>query len=1039
MSEIDLAAVLGIDRGKVLCYNKSGCVIKAHPKNERGTVMSRIRSVKPITIILVLTLIISLAAPVWSTQTVYAASSADPAMSDFSAILYNNSNGLPTSEANAIVQSGNGFIYIGSYSGLIRYDGVNFTRFDSSTGITSVVSLCVDSKDRLWVGTNDSGIALYENGEFTFFNKSAGLTSLSIRSITEDNSGNIVFGTTEGLGYIDTENSLHMLSDSVVGSKYLKQMTRGSDGVIYGCTLDGVCFCLEDLKITRSFVSKEIGIGIATCITPSPNGNGIVWVGTDESTVVCGNISKNMENCSSFSVLPNVNINSICPASENSFWVCTDNGIGTLYTLGNYSAYTTFPMNNSVENMMTDYEGNMWFVSSRQGVMKIVHNEFSDISKLAGLESRVVNTTCLYEGDLYIGTDTGLQVVDSANSKKSNYLTELLDGVRIRCIKKDSQNRLWLCTYSENGLICYEGGEKCTYYNTKTGLLKSDRVRAMTELSDGTIATATSAGVVFIKDGEAVGTFDESNGIGNTEILAVCEGENGEIYLGSDGGGIFAVDREGVVKHLGLEDGLKSEIIMRIKKDPERSGYWVITGNSLAYMENDSVRTLTNFPYSNNFDLFFDNIGRVWILSSSGIYAVSIDKLLSGDDIEYSFYDVKCGLPSVATANSRSCLSEDGTLYIAGMTGVSAVNINKEQEDMTDIKLSVPFVEIDDKTVTIKDGETVTIPADCKRLTIYGYALTFGLSNPRLSYILEGFDDKNVTLSRQELQPVSYTNLEHGEYTFRLAVINTITGEETESISVKFVKAKAFFEEAWFWVLMLLLVVAALLTALLLSSRVKNRRLLKKQEENRIFVNQIIRAFAKCIDFKDKYTNGHSFRVAKYTALIAERMGYTGQQVTDIYNIGLLHDIGKIAVPDDILGKPARLTDEEFRIISKHPGHGYDILKEIEIRPELAIGAGYHHEHIDGTGYPFGKSGDEIPEVAQIIAVADTFDAMNSTRPYRKQMKMEDIISEMKRIAGTQLNAHIVDVFLEIVAEGHIDDDIALADIVLPDETVENT
>lgn len=997
--------------------------------------MIHIKSARLITIILMTALMLTLYIPL--SVTARASVSSEITQSGYTAVLYNNSNGLPTSEANAIVQAKNGFIYIGSYSGLIRYDGVNFSRFDSSTGITSVVSLYVDSRDRLWVGTNDSGIALYENGEFTFFDKSAGLTSLSIRSITEDSAGNIVFGTTEGLAYIDGENSLHILNDPAVESKYIKRMTSGADGVIYGCTLDGVCFRLESLTITHSFESRELGIGLATCIAPDPDNSDIVWVGTEESSVVRGCLSKNMTDAAAFSVLPNVNINGVCSDENGELWLCTDNGIGILERNGGYTPLDTLPMNNSVEDMMTDYEGNRWFVSSRLGVMKVVRNEFDDISKAAGLDNRVVNTTCLYGGDLYIGTDTGLLVVDSETyKKKDNYLTGLLDGVRIRCIKNDSKNRLWLCTYSENGLICWEGGESCTYYNTRAGL-KSDRVRAMTELSDGTIVAATSGGVAFIKDGAITGLFGEESGIGNTEILTVCEGNDGEIYLGSDGGGIFVIDRSGVIRSFGLEDGLKSEVIMRIKKDPQKDGYWVITGNSLAYMENSSVRTLNNFPYSNNFDLFFDNSGRVWILSSSGIYAVSIENLLAGGEIEYSFYDVKCGLPSVATANSRSCLSEDGMLYIAGMTGVSAININKEQTAQEGLKLSVPFVEIDDRTVMVNDGETVTIPADCKRLTIYGYALTFGLSNPRLSYTLEGFDDRKFSVSRQDMQPVSYTNLEHGEYTFRFSVIDTMTGEETQSISVKFVKKKAFFEEMWFWMLMILLFLAAMLTALLLLTRVKNRRLLKKQEENRIFVNQMIRSFAKCIDFKDKYTNGHSFRVAKYAALIAERMGYSGQGVADVYNIGLLHDVGKITVPDNILGKPGQLTDEEFKIISQHAEHGFEILKEIEMRPELAIGAGYHHEHIDGTGYPFGKKGDEIPEVAQIIAVADTFDAMNSTRPYRKQMEMDIILDEMRRIAGTQLNAHIVDVFLEIVAEGHIDDDIMLVNIVLPDETEE--
>ena len=180
--------------------------------------------------------------------------------------------------------------------------------------------------------------------------------------------------------------------------------------------------------------------------------------------------------------------------------------------------------------------------------------------------------------------------------------------------------------------------------------------------------------------------------------------------------------------------------------------------------------------------------------------------------------------------------------------------------------------------------------------------------------------------------------------------------------------------------------------------------------------------FAKSIDVKDEYTNGHSFRVAEYTRMIAEKVGYSEEEVENIYNIGVMHDIGKILVPNEILHKPGRLTDEEFAIMKTHASNGYDILKEVEIMPDLALGAGFHHERMDGKGYPFGKTADEIPEVAQMIAVADTFDAMHSTRPYRKKMKMEDIIAELKRVAGTQLNEKYVNVLLSLIEEGKIGD-----------------
>lgn len=195
---------------------------------------------------------------------------------------------------------------------------------------------------------------------------------------------------------------------------------------------------------------------------------------------------------------------------------------------------------------------------------------------------------------------------------------------------------------------------------------------------------------------------------------------------------------------------------------------------------------------------------------------------------------------------------------------------------------------------------------------------------------------------------------------------------------------------------------------------------MKKQKENKMFINQIIHAFARSIDIKDKYTNGHSMRVAKYAKMIAKKAGFSDKAAEAVYNIGLLHDIGKITVPDEILNKAGRLDDNEFDVIKKHTSNGSEILKEIQIAPELAIGAQYHHERMDGRGYPSGKGGDEIPEIAQIIAVADTFDAMYSTRPYRKQMPIEKVVAELERSAGTQLSPDYVKVLIQLIHEGAI-------------------
>ena len=187
--------------------------------------------------------------------------------------------------------------------------------------------------------------------------------------------------------------------------------------------------------------------------------------------------------------------------------------------------------------------------------------------------------------------------------------------------------------------------------------------------------------------------------------------------------------------------------------------------------------------------------------------------------------------------------------------------------------------------------------------------------------------------------------------------------------------------------------------------------------------HEMMLALSKAVDAKDHYTNGHSERVATYAAEIARRMGKTQAEQEHIYEMGLLHDIGKIGVSEEIINKTSRLSDPEFERIKRHTMVGSDILRLITEMPDLSEGARSHHERYDGKGYPNGLKGDEIPEVAQIIGVADTFDAMFSTRPYRKKMKLADVVTEIKRCSGTQLSPKVVDAFLQLVEEGAFDAD----------------
>lgn len=151
-----------------------------------------------------------------------------------------------------------------------------------------------------------------------------------------------------------------------------------------------------------------------------------------------------------------------------------------------------------------------------------------------------------------------------------------------------------------------------------------------------------------------------------------------------------------------------------------------------------------------------------------------------------------------------------------------------------------------------------------------------------------------------------------------------------------------------------------------------------RRQEYQNLTNQAIHAIAKTIDAKDKYTNGHSVRVAQYAREIAKEEHWTADQQEKLFYTALLHDIGKIGIPDKILNKPGKLTDEEYAIIKQHTTIGYHILQDSTSVPYVKDGAHYHHEHYDGSGYPEGLKGDAIPEVARLIGVADSVDAMYS-------------------------------------------------------------
>ena len=201
--------------------------------------------------------------------------------------------------------------------------------------------------------------------------------------------------------------------------------------------------------------------------------------------------------------------------------------------------------------------------------------------------------------------------------------------------------------------------------------------------------------------------------------------------------------------------------------------------------------------------------------------------------------------------------------------------------------------------------------------------------------------------------------------------------------------------------------------------RDRTKQLDGKNTELRTAYIQTIRALAEAIDAKDAYTRGHSERVAVYASRIGHQMGLRKELIERIYFAGLLHDVGKIGVPDAIITKPGPLTPEEYEEIQKHPEIGAKILEPVEFLHSIVPCVRHHHEWYDGcqSGYPHRLAGDQIPLPARVIVVADTVEAMTSDRPYRKALSIDVVIAELNKYSGTQFDPVVVDAFLRLLED----------------------
>lgn len=941
--------------------------------------------------------------------------------------VYNNTNGLPGGVANDIASTSDGILWIGTYAGLYRHNGKEFRLMNEYESIKTVRCLYVDDDGRLFVGTNDNGLSILINEEITdVLTEKNGLPSDSVRCITSASDGRYYIGTSAELAVVEINDGIRIVAKEPDVSSALR-LTADSEGHVAAVTSSGKLIILQNSKVTETASAYD-----EKFISAEFSDDGKLFAATESNKIFVFSI-KDENNLQFLQTINCGSMNHINSLSfyENVLFLCSDSGVGYIdYKKDNsFHLVDTDLFNNSIDNMIEDYQGNLWFSSSRLGLLRMCETAFAEIYLSAGFSEAVVNTVIKFNNKIYFGTDEGLSMIDvESGEPEENELTKKMKGLRIRCLMQDSKNRMWVCTYTK-GLYCMNKAGKIEAFETDT----EQQFRVLLELSDGTIAAAGKKGITFLKNGEVTKRLTKANGFENQVVLTLSELGDGTLIAGTDGGGIAIIQHQSIVKLLRRQDGLTSNVILRTVNDyngnTPTGAFYAITSNGINYVDKDfSIHPLTNFPYSNNYDMIVRQDGNIFVLGSAGIFVVTRDELLSGKKVDYILLDLKRGLLGTLTANSWNYIDEENNLYLSCDTGASVLNLDAYDKNNRSYRMQLKSVIVNGKRYLVQKDIPFVIPENSDSIEVVPEIINYSINNPYISLYMEGIDEHPNIMTQNELASVIYSNIAAGKYTFHISLLDSKGLNVIEENTYEIEKQYHIYDNWWFKVYAFFVMIMAIAwLTWYVTATIQNLRF-EKQEKELSHVreqirmsNETILSIANAVEARDKQTGRHSLRVAVYSMLIAAELGFDADELENIRQIGLLHDIGKIGVPDSILSKPKKLTEKEYNIMKTHVDIGGEILKDFTHIKNVADGAKYHHERYDGKGYNTGLKGEEIPLTARIIGLADAFDAMTSNRVYRKAISMDHVIDELKKGKGTQFDPSLVDILLGLIGSGRID------------------
>jgi len=796
---------------------------------------------------------------------------------------WTSENGLPTNSLLHLIQSSQGYLWVTSYSGLIRFDGHTFKVYNNinvpELEGNVIRNLVEDQNGILWMSTQGMGLMAYENGQFKSYGKELNLTHLYRGLLADDK--NRIWSASPDHGWFYFEKGKFNFIEYSTSLKNIevRSIVQSNTGEIWFGTLGKGIFKYDNGQLKSYRLTDGLTDDWVYSLYVDSDNN--LWIGT--STGLCFFNGNRFEK-----ILSEINttVNKILKDRYGNLWIGTIDGIYRLKngnkTLEHFSTENGLS-NNFIIDFIFDREGDFWVTHYKGGLSRIKDGKFTNYTEIGGLPGKVVNSVCEFRKQHFlVGFDNGaLAEIDKGKiipfRLKSN-----LNGNRIRHIMSDSNRNLWISTYL--GLLQIRPNGTEQWFKWQSGLSES-KIRLTFEDSKGNIWVGTrNSGLIKIDKSGNQKLFNVENGLTSNLIMSIAEDKNGSIWVGtSEGqGGLNSISASEKVTAFTREQGFDSDIVFNIHCDND-GVLWIATTTGLWIYKKSkfyNVSTKQGLPENSIFDAVEDDFGSMWMPFEEGIMRVNKSDLLScilqnQAKISSVIYSKSDGMScSECNPTAQVLKSSSGRLFFPTLDGISSIDPMDELINNYIPPVIVEELKVDDEQVDI--GKPIEIMPRKKRFTFtYTSISLYDSEKIKFKYQLVGFDEKWV--EADNARSVSYTNLPSGSYSFNVTATNSDGIWNDSATQLQFTIKPHFFETKFFYIL--ILVVAFLIVYLFYVYRIthlkQNQDVLEKNINERtreiLKKNQELEQQKKEILEKNKVLNIQKAEIEKQSVKLEQQ------------------------------------------------------------------------------------------------------------------------------------------------------------------------